>query len=411
MSFCVKEANILLPKENIDYKKYAVIACDQYTSEKEYWDKLKNYCNGSISTLNLILPEAYLQKDNTEIINTVNKNMLQYLNQNIFTEHKNCFIYTKRQTPYSKTRRGLIANIDLEYYSYSDNNSMIRASEGTVLSRIPPRVKIRENASLELPHIMLLIDDRENSVIKEIEKEISEKNCVYDTDLNMNGGHIKGYKIENTEKIIYRLKELTDKNLLKQKYGKDENLLIAVGDGNHSLATAKTIWESIKPTLTKEERENHPARYALSEIVNIHDEGIIFHPIHRVFFVKQKDEFIKGLKNICAKYNDKSGKIIFEEKTQVLKLPTNAAEAVEIVQNYADKFTDKNGGYTDYVHGEDSVKNICKRENAIGVLLPSLKKEDFFNYIVKKGSLPRKTFSMGEACEKRYYIEARKIVK
>lgn len=410
MPFCVNAANILLPKKEIDYKKFAVIACDQYTSEKEYWEELKNYVGDSISALNLILPEVYLEEDNTQKIKEINENINNYIKKDVFKEHKNCFIYTERSTPHTKIRRGLVVSVDLEAYSYNDKDkAVIRSSEGTVLSRIPPRVEIRKNAKIELPHIMLLIDDRNNSVIEPLQALKPNLECLYDTDLNMGGGHISGYKVDNTQDIINRLKVLTDPALLKQKYGVNEQLLIAVGDGNHSLATAKTIWENIKQGMSEAEREKHPARFVLAEIVNIHDDGIQFHPIHRVFFVKENKKFIDGLKELCSKFTYKTGTIVFGGKKESINLPQNSAEAVKIVQDYADSFTQKNGGYTDYVHGDDSVINICNRESAIGLLLPTLKKEDFFDYIIKKGSLPRKTFSMGEACEKRYYIEMRKI--
>jgi uncharacterized protein (DUF1015 family) len=402
MRFCVTPADILLP--DTDLNKFACIACDQYTSEKEYWEELKKYTRGCYTSLELILPEAYLKEDNSGEIENIKGNMLRYLKQGVFKEIKNSLVYVERNTPYTPLRRGLVAAVDLEQYSYSGAKTPIRSSEGTVLSRIPPRAQIRKGAALEMPHILLLIDDKSGDVFNTINKQ-KNKPLLYDAELNFNGGHIKGWKIENTEEVIASLELLAAK--APEKYGEDENLFIAVGDGNHSLASAKSVWEEIKAKLKEEETENHPARFALAEIVNIHDEGIQFHPIHRVFFINDNERFIKGLKRICQKGS--TGYIIHKEEKEPFSLPLNAAEAVDAVQNYADDFIAKYGGSADYVHGEGSVFEICKNKGAVGVLLPSLKKEDFFEYIVNKGSLPRKCFSMGEACEKRYYIEARKL--
>jgi uncharacterized protein (DUF1015 family) len=411
MSFCVKPADILLPNQNINYKKFAVIACDQYTSEPEYWKSLSDYIDGEVSSLNLILPEVYLNDLNDSAITSINSLMRKYLDEGVFEEHKDCMVYVERQTPFVAKRRGLVAAIDLEDYSYrQDEKSLIRSSEGTILSRIPPRIKIRENAPIELPHIMLLIDDREKTVIEPLEEEKHGLERLYSADLNMGGGSIKGYKVEDNGAVIERFKALLKPEVLKRKYGSEERLLMAVGDGNHSLATAKTIWENIKKDLPESERRNHPARYALAEIVNIHDEGLTFYPIHRVLFVDDGEKFVKGLKETCLKCdNGGEGAIVFDGKQRKLSLPKNAAEAVALVQSYADNFTAHNGGYTDYIHGSNSVHAIVKKENAVGVLLPSIDKNDFFEYIIKNGALPRKTFSIGQACEKRYYLEARRI--
>lgn len=410
MAFCVKSADILLPNKNINYKKFAVIACDQYTSEPEYWKSLSDYIENDISSLNMILPEVYLNDIGSSGIEKVNCVMQKYLSDGVFDEHKDCMVYIERQTPFAPKRRGLVAAIDLEFYSFSEEDKpLIRASEGTVFSRIPPRIKIRENAALELPHIMLLIDDRKKTVIEPIESEKENLTRLYDTDLNMGGGHIRGYKIEDTQPVIDRLNALLEPSLLKSKYGKEESFLIAVGDGNHSLATAKTIWDNIKKDIPEGDRENHPARYALAEIVNIHDKGLSFYPIHRVFFVNDGEKFIHGLYDVCSQFTEKEGTVIFQGNMRGIGLPENAAEAVSAVQNYADNYTARYGGYTDYIHGSNSVAAISKKENAVGVLLPAIDKKDFFDYIIKNGTLPRKSFSMGQACEKRYYLEARRI--
>ena len=408
MSFFVRPADILLPNRSIDYEKFACIACDQFTSEKHYWEELKRFVGDSPAALDLILPEAYLSDDNRELIERISSNMESYLRRGLFDEHKDCMVYVERATSCAPRRRGLIAAIDLEAYSYEKGEKPpVRSSEGTVLSRIPPRVEIRKKAPLELPHIMILIDDRERSVIEPLERENLE--LLYDTRLNMGGGSIRGFKVKDCASVIERLKKLADPKTIAQKYGRAENMAMAVGDGNHSLATAKAIWEKIKPSLSQEERENHPARFALAEIVNIYDEGVHFHPIHRVFFVNDAKGFVDGLKDRLKGLEGK-GEIVCGGNREEIPLPNSAAEAVEAVQEYADAFVAEHGGSIDYIHGEQSVIDICGREGAVGLLLPSIDKESFFGRIMEKGSFPRKTFSIGEAWEKRYYIEARRII-
>lgn len=407
MSFFVTAADILLPNKSIELEKFACIACDQFTSQKEYWEELKRFVGDSPSALNLILPEVYLSGDNSENIRRVNSAMESYLRQGIFEEHKSCMVYVERSTPYAGVRRGLVAAIDLEAYSFEEGaKTPIRASEGTVLSRIPPRVEIRKKAPLELPHIMILIDDEERTVIEPLASERLEP--LYDTKLNMGGGSVKGYKVADCGPVIERFKKLADPGFISKKYGRAENMAMAVGDGNHSLATAKAIWEQIKPYLSEEERKSHPARFALAEIVNIYDEGVHFHPIHRVFFLKDGKHFTEGLKRHLKGYSGK-GEIIFSGKREELPLPQGAAEAVSAVQEYADAYIKEHGGEVDYIHGEDAMLEICEKQGAVGVLLPSISKQSFFGYIIEHGSFPRKTFSIGEACEKRYYIEARRI--
>lgn len=407
MSFFVTAADILLPAKGIDLEKFACIACDQFTSQREYWEELERFVGDSPSALRLILPEVYLSEGNLGYIERINSAMESYLRRGIFEEHKGCMVYVERSTPYAGIRRGLVAAIDLEAYSFEDGaKTLIRTSEGTVLSRIPPRVEIRKKAPLELPHIMILIDDEERSVIEPLQGEGLE--LLYDTKLNMGGGSVRGYKVTACDAVIERLKKLAAPDAIAKKYGSEENMAMAVGDGNHSLATAKAIWEQIKPGLSEEEKKSHPARFALAEIVNIYDEGVHFHPIHRVFFVEDGRHFAEGLKRHLKGFPSK-GEIIFDGRREEIPLPGGAAEAVTAVQEYADACIKESGGEVDYIHGEDAVLEICKRRGAVGVLLPPINKNSFFEYIIKQGSFPRKTFSIGEACEKRYYIEARRI--
>jgi uncharacterized protein (DUF1015 family) len=272
-----KKANILIPK-NVDMHKWSVVACDQYTSEPDYWNEVQSIVGDSPSTLNLTLPEIYLEEDNVEErIKKINQNMKDYLDSDLFIEYKDSMIYLERTQSDGKVREGLIGVVDLEDYSYEKGSqTLIRATEKTVLERIPPRVKVRENALLELPHIMILIDDPKKEIIESLKNEVTDNDKVYDFDLMQNGGHIKGYKIPDAsaDSVIAKLELLADKTSFEERYNVTDKgvLLFAMGDGNHSFATAKAIWEEKKKTLSPEEQLNDPARFALVEINNVHDE-------------------------------------------------------------------------------------------------------------------------------------------
>ena len=302
MNVPFKRANILLPK-NAEMEKWAVVACDQYTSEPEYWKEVENIVGDAPSTLKITLPEIYLEQDNVaERIANINKEMDHLLSTDFFKTLDNSLIYLERTGADGKVRKGLIGMVDLEDYSYEKGSqSLIRATEGTVLERIPPRVRVRENASLELPHVMLLIDDEKKEIIEGLTDKVTSEDVVYDFDLMQNGGHVKGYKVpENLMDGIFKgLEELADKDNFEAKYDvKDKGvLLFSVGDGNHSLATAKACYENLKKTMSEEEAKNSPARYALVEVVNLHSDALEFEPIHRVVFgvepAKMIEEFEK----------------------------------------------------------------------------------------------------------------------
>ena len=383
--------SVLLPEKRVDLHKWAVIACDQFTSTPKYWRRLEELIAGSYSAGHIIFPEIYLSADNSARIEAINGTMKRYMDEGVFQEYGDCAILTRRSTKYNAQRLGLVLSVDLEKYSYIQaDKPLIRASEETILSRIPPRVKIRENAPVELPHIMLLTDDRNRSVIEPLYKKYKAAAPVYDFDLNMDGGHITGWAVRENGFIEDALEALLKPKILEAKYGAEDRLLFAVGDGNHSLATAKTVWNNIKQSLSKAEAEAHPARYALVEIVNIYDEGIKFEPIHRVVTGVDRADFIKNLPRPTA----------------------DAVSSVSEIQHYIDLYISEKGGEVDYIHGADEVRSIVKENEArgaAGIIMPPMKKEDFFNYIVNKGTLPKKTFSMGEGIEKRYYLEARNI--
>ena len=415
----VKVPDILLPNKSVDMSKWAVVACDQYTSEPEYWEGVKKATEGSPSALNVIFPEVYLSKDNAPIIESINKTMYEYLDTGILQSIGEGFVLIERSTPITPKRLGLVMAVDLEDYSFvREDKANIRATEGTVVERIPPRVKIREHAPIELPHIMLLIDDRNKSVIEPLYENRDKLTKLYDFDLNMNGGHLRGWHVTDTAPVEKALAKLLDEDVLKEKYGStDEVMLFAVGDGNHSLATAKACWNNLKSTLSAEEQKNHPARYALVEVMNLHDEGLEFEPIFRSVFNVDTADFLDGLYKAvkdsglkcdykCYTYTTKDGR-------KDLMLPSNAAVAVGLVQDFIDAYIKSHAGSeVDYVHGEDSLKQVTDAApNRVAITLPPLAKNDLFDYVLKVGAFPRKTFSMGEAFEKRYYVEARKIIK
>lgn len=395
--------HILLPKKGTDMNAYAVIACDQFTSQIEYWNDLKELVGSKLSTFHMIYPEAYLENTNQEeYIKSINQNINNYLKNNYLTDMGESFILVERVTSYGTRRLGLIISIDLEEYSYQRGvPCSIKASEATIVERIPPRLKIRKDAPIELPHTLLLFDDKEKTIVEPLYANRDKLECVYDFELNQNGGHIKGYLIKDVQKVINAFNNLYKKN--------NNGLMFIVGDGNHSLATAKAHWENIKKSLSEKEREHHPARYALVEVNNIYDDGIIFEPIHRILFNCNSD-FIDGLKGVCKGENET---YIYSQKTGKIyvKIPKNAAETYQIVQKYIDEYLKEHSETrVDFIHDESSLLDIADKEtNSIAIVMPTLGKSDIFEFVAKDMVLPRKSFSMGHANEKRYYLEAKRI--
>ncbi len=399
----VKAPHILLPKKGTDLNAYAVIACDQFTSNLDYWNGVKELTKDKLSTYHMIFPEAYLGKvDESKYIENINKNIEKNLSDGSLNDVGQCFILVDRSTKVVPHRLGLIISIDLEDYSYQKGvKSLIRASEATIVERIPPRLKIRENAAVEFPHILFLFDDKDKQIVEKLYENRKQFKKVYDFELNNDGGHIVGYKIENTQEVIAKFEKLLKKN--------NNGLLFIVGDGNHSLATAKAHWDKIKENLSSEERISHPARFALVEALNIYDRGLIFEPIHRIIF-NAEDDFIIGLKKRLD--GDYSSYLYSKEKGKVpLKMMKNAPMCYKVVQDYIDEYLLSHKHCSvDYIHDEDELINVAnKNENSIAILMPALTKEDVFDYIAKDEVLPRKTFSMGHAYEKRYYLEGKKI--
>ena len=418
MKIPFKAGNILIPK-NIDMSKWSVVACDQYTSEPDYWNEVKSIVGDSPSTLNLTLPEIYLEdSDVDERIKNINESMKKMLEDGIFTEYKDSMIYLERTQSDGKVREGVIGIVDLEYYSYEKGSqTLIRATEKTVIERIPPRMKVRENAELELPHIMILIDDESKTIIENLKNEVKQTDVVYDFDLMQNGGHIKGYKLndESINEIINKLGHLADKEYFEEKYGvKDKGvLLFAMGDGNHSLATAKACYEKLKETMSEEEYLNHPARYALVELVNLHSEALEFEAIHRVLFDVDVDDLINSLNDyyeINEEGNGQKFELITKNMDKVLYISNPKSNIpVGSIQIFLDEYLQDHNGKIDYIHGEDVTKELGSKEGNVGIVFDSMSKNDLFKTVILDGVLPRKTFSMGHSNDKRFYLEARKI--
>lgn len=416
MKLPFKSGNILLPKKHIDLTKWSVVACDQYTSEQQYWDKLDKFVADSPSTLRITLPEIYLDDRVEERIEDINCTMNKYLRDELFDEYNDSIFYIKRKQQDGRIREGIVGLVDLEEYDYDlKANSLIRATEKTIIERIPPRVKIREKAFLELPHIMILIDDAKKEIIESLNEKVSKKDQVYNFELNMNGGQLEGYNLNEKLKkeVLNGLEKLMDKETFEKKYGvKDKGvLLFAVGDGNHSLCTAKTIYEDLKKT--DKDYLNSSSRYALVEIVNLHSEALEFEAIHRIVFDTDIDKLLKELKKYYKINEDGKGQkveVIINGKLKKLYIENPKSNlSVGSIQLFLDDYLNKYEGRIDYIHGIDTMVELTKKENSIGFIFEAIDKDELFKTIILDGVLPLKTFSMGHAYDKRYYTEARKI--
>ena len=417
MKIPFKRGNILLPK-NTDMTKWSVVACDQYTSEPEYWNSVREIVGSNPSTLNLTLPEIYLEESDVEQrIKMINQNMEELVNMDFFNEYSDSMIYLERTQEDGKVREGLMGIVDLEDYSYEKGSqTLIRATEKTVIERIPPRVKVRENALLELPHIMILIDDEKKNIIESLKNKVTESDIVYDFDLMKNGGHIKGYLLNNEtmDEVDERLKCLADKDYFENKYGvKDKGILLfAMGDGNHSLATAKACYENLKKEIG-EKALSSKSRYALVELVNLHSDALEFEAINRVIFNTDKDKLLNSLKEyytINKEGNGQEFRVVTDSIDEAWYIENPKSNiAVGSIQMFLDDYLKDNVGKIDYIHGEDVTKSLASKDNNVGFIFDAMAKEDLFKTVILDGALPRKTFSMGHANDKRYYLEARKI--
>ena len=404
-------ANILIPNVN-SMEKWSVIACDQYTSEESYWNRVKTNVKDSPSSLNVILPEIYLDEKDIRIP-MINDTMEEYLEKKLFKEYKNSFVYVERTLLNGSIRKGIVGMVDLEQYDYTpDSVSNIRASEKTVLERIPPRKEIRKDAPIELPHILLLCDDDKKELIESVEKIKSTLPVLYDFNLMEQGGHIKGWLLQGDAVANFqrRLEEY-DKEADRRYQDLDAlAILYATGDGNHSLATAKACYEDLKKSLSEQEALEHPSRYALVELENIHDDSLKFEPIHRIIKKTDVEKLLKSFQTMCAHTTGNPIQWVTKDEMGTIYLDDSKGQMpVAILQNFLDAYLSTNKGEIDYIHGDDSLKELANESDAIGFLLPSMNKSDLFRGIIADGVLPRKTFSMGHAQEKRYYLEARRI--
>jgi len=422
--------SILLP-QNVNPEKWAVIACDQYTQDRGYWEKVKTETEGHPSTLNLIFPEVYLgdggARNRIENIHTTMKN---YLANGVFAEGQRGFMYIERDTPYQKKRRGLLAAIDLDQYDWKSGESpLIRCTEGTVPERLPPRMDIRRGAPLELPHVLLLIDDDTDSLLPQLGGRVCKKAASYNTSLMMNSGSVTGWLINeenDTAFITEQFEKLLTRSLTRYNGGSGKPFLFAVGDGNHSLAAAKGIWEECKATLGSE-AASHPCRYALVEISNIYDPAIQFEPIHRLVINTGFDKVLsiftklpqitcrkagseREVSQFCSEQSSGSRFGLLSNGRYALIEAGTAGIATACIQPLLDSYAKDNPQLIDYIHDENELFRLADVEGNTGILLPPVQKSGLFKTVAQSGPLPRKSFSMGHSAEKRFYLECRSLV-
>ena len=427
---------ILLPRPGVDLLKWAVVACDQYTSQPEYWQQVERLVGDSPSTFHLVLPEVYLDSPRCEkLIEKINHAMQEYLSSGILVEQKPGFVLVDRTTSVGLSRKGLVVALDLEKYDYAQNaRTLMRATEGTIIERLPPRIQVRKKASLEIPHAMVLIDDPSQTVIEPLfEKRLPK---LYETPLMMGGGYVTGYAVQDTVLISGIAGALKQLAAAARHIGRSP-LLYAIGDGNHSLAAAKTLWENFKRSSPDPHRiSHHPARYALVELVNIHDTGLIFEPIHRLLFNASLSAVTKAMRDFYRRLGsgfsyaacdniDMVKRIVRKDRqenhhrfgvithsgcgTITVANPPYNLEA-ETLQVFLDAFVSRSADIKiDYIHGDDALTQLGTQPGNIAFYLPTIDKHTFFTTIMLDGALPRKTFSMGEPNDKRFYLECRKI--
>ena len=412
-------ANILLPRE-CGLTKWAVVACDQYTSQPEYWERVDKYVGDAPSTLRLILPESKLESNNVDQeIEKINHTMEQYLADGRLQELEDAMLLLERKLSNGKTRLGLLGKLDLEQYSYEKGSGTpIRATEGTVLSRIPPRMKVRRNAPIELPHIMVLIDDPQKEIIEPLatDKAKKEMSGVYMTSLMERGGRIAAHLLskKQAEKVEDQLAALGDPQRFAETYHAEGKpvLVYAMGDGNHSFATAKAHWENVKKTLTPEQQKTHPARFALCELVNIHDESLLFEPIHRVLFGTDASKWMQAAEAALASA-DGSGYAISliagNQRRDILAKGASLGEAIAAMDTFCAAYLAENGGTVDYIHGDDEALDLAAGDGCCGILMPRMDKTELFTSVLRSGPFPKKSFSIGLGADKRYYLECRKL--
>lgn len=389
-------ADILLPRVE-DMTKWSCIACDQFTSEPEYWREAERLVGNAPSTLRLMLPEAWLGlRDSAAETRKIYAAMSDYVNRGLFETVENSYIYVERTLPSGAVRRGLVGKLDLECYDWAPGSTTpVRATEGTVESRLPARVAVRRGASLEMPHIMVFLDDPENALIP----SAAGGELRYDFELMQGGGRIRGSRVsgETAERLCAALD--TPEGAVR----------FAMGDGNHSLAAAKRCWEQIKPTLNETERDTHPARYALAELVNIHDEAVTFEPIHRVLLDTDPRGFLEEAAARLPRGAGQSVTILAGKREMTIDTGLPLGKLVALADELLTDWAREHGGLPDYIHGDGEARALGQTAASLGLLLPRLEKSELFPYITEHGPYPKKSFSIGHARDKRYYLECRSI--
>lgn len=410
---CFLPAEILLPNPSVPMQTWAVVACDQFSSQPEYWARVRERTAQAPSCMHLILPEADLGTER-EAAQTaqINATMQRYLDEGVFTAYPNAYVYVERTAANGEIRRGLVGMVDLEAYDYTPGSgSAIRATEGTVAERLPPRIRVRKDAPIELPHILLLADDREDVLLQPLAAQKQSLPKLYDFELMEDGGHISGYLVDGAAAAAFaqRLEAYTLHTASRYPDLPGKPMVFAVGDGNHSLATAKACYEAYKQA-HPDTADTHPSRYALVELENIHDAALEFEPIHRIVAKTDPMALLHALEaSACAadgfpvqwKAGDQSGTLLLDRAKGQL--------AVGVLQHFLDAYLTDHPGEVDYIHDDDVLLHLASQEQSIGFLLPNLEKSQLFRGVIADGVLPRKTFSMGHAREKRYYLEGRRI--
>ena len=429
---------MLLPRSGTDLSKWAVIACDQFTQDTAYWERAKNLTSGAPSCLNLIFPEAYLETTHGQTggsdaqdkrIKDIRHSMDAYIKGDVFAPPHRCCVYMERRTPHNPRRRGLVLLVDLERYDWApESRPLIRSTEGTVTERLPSRIQIRRGAPLELPHILLLIDDEKDTLIPTLGEIARTRPPLYETPLMMNSGTVSGWAVDTADAwalLADGLKALADKS--SERYSSSANanrpdsetpFLFAVGDGNHSLAAAKAVWEEYKKAhAARADLENHPARWALVEVENLYDPGISFQPIHRLVFggpegAVQPHALLQTLMRALATLPDLHCKTEQTSASRIITIESRSPDiATASLQPLLDRFVAEHNLAMDYIHGEDETGRLASdpARPAVGIILPPVRKDGFFKTVAQNGPLPRKSFSMGEAEEKRFYLECRRL--
>ena len=413
LSDCFLPGEVLLPQVK-DLEKWSVIACDQFTADPAYWERVSAYVGQEPSTLRLMLPEAWLARpDRPRLEAAIIENMERYLDRGLFRALPDSFIYLERTLSGGGLRRGILGLLDLEYYDYrEDSCSPIHATEGLVMDRLPPRLRLRQQAALELPHLVVFCDDPAMTVMTSAKEAAGP--LLYDTPLMEGGGRVKGWRITGSgiAKVRAALEALGDEDYLRARYGETGSpVLYAVGDGNHSLATAKRVWEELRDTLTPEERQAHPARFALAELVDLHEKAIEFEPIHRVLFATDPASFLAEAEAAFAPWQGRgrSLRCLTSRGEVTLHVEGTIGECIGFCESFMEAYRARHGGSIDYIHGEAEAAALCREADRAGLLMPEMDKSDLFPSIIRSGPLPKKSFSIGPARDKRYYLECRRI--